>query len=221
MPKTPTKRTYDGLDAAYEYFNKKLFGGRLPQCLITVRPHRGAYGYFSFERFGAADGAPRKLDEIALNIKHFQRGPRATLATLAHEMKHLEQHHFGKPSRAGYHNKQWANMMEEIGLVPSDTGEPGGKRTGQRVSHYIVDGGPFDLAYKTRAFTIPYYDRQGETEVTRKKRKVTYTCVECGDKVTGKPGVEPHCGKCGMAAMNPSGGPGAIASYDTRIAMAA
>ena len=23
MPKTPTKRAYDGLDAAYEYFNKR------------------------------------------------------------------------------------------------------------------------------------------------------------------------------------------------------
>lgn len=37
MPKTPTKRAYDGLDAAYEHFNKRLFAGRLPPCLITVR----------------------------------------------------------------------------------------------------------------------------------------------------------------------------------------
>jgi hypothetical protein len=55
MPTTPTKRAYDGLDAAYEYFNKRLFDGRLPACLITVRPHRGAYGYFSSERFGSRD----------------------------------------------------------------------------------------------------------------------------------------------------------------------
>ena len=30
--------------------------------------------------------------------------------------------------------------MREIGLVPSSTGAPGGKATGQRVSHYIVPG---------------------------------------------------------------------------------
>ena len=46
-PRPPTKRVYDDFDAAYGYFNKRLFEGRLPPCLITVRPHRGAYGYFS------------------------------------------------------------------------------------------------------------------------------------------------------------------------------
>jgi hypothetical protein len=97
--------------------------------------------------------------------------------------------------------------------MPSSTGEPGGKRTGQHVSHYIVDGGPFDLAFQAREFTIPYYDRQSETETTRKKLKVTYTCPSCEDKVWGKPDVQPHCGKCGMVAM--------VAPYDTKIAMAA
>jgi hypothetical protein len=28
MPKTPTKRVYDDFDAAYGYFNKRLFEGR-------------------------------------------------------------------------------------------------------------------------------------------------------------------------------------------------
>jgi predicted SprT family Zn-dependent metalloprotease len=217
---TPTKKTYDGLDSAYAYFNEALFGGRLPQCLITVRSHHGAYGYFSSERFGSADGEIR--DEIALNMKHFkERTPKQTLATLVHEMKHLEQHHFGKPSRNGYHNREWADLMEQVGLMPSSTGEPGGKRTGQRVSHYVVDGGPFDLAFSAREFTIPYFDRQGETETARKKRKVTYTCPECESKATGKPDLHLHCGDCGMAAMTPSGGPDAIvatASYDTKMA---
>jgi hypothetical protein len=35
MSKTPTKRAYDGLDQAFEYFNRRLFGGRLPPCLIS------------------------------------------------------------------------------------------------------------------------------------------------------------------------------------------
>jgi hypothetical protein len=72
MTTTPTKTAYDGLDDAYEYFNKELFDGRLPTCLITVRPHRGAYGYFSGERFGSRDGNEIH-DEIALNIKTFQQ----------------------------------------------------------------------------------------------------------------------------------------------------
>jgi predicted SprT family Zn-dependent metalloprotease len=224
MTKTPTKKTYDGLDAAYAYFNKKLFGDRLPQCLITVRPHRGAYGFFAAEVFGAFDGEETR-DEIALNIRHFRnRTPEQILSTVVHEMTHLEQHHFGKPSRGGYHNKEWVGLMERVGLMPSNTGAPGGKRTGQQMTHYVIEGGPFELALKARAFAIPYYDRQGETETTRKKRKVTYTCLTCNTKVTGKPKVKVHCGgdDCGMAEMIASGGPGVIASYDTnKIARAA
>src|SRR5262249_19532103 len=91
MLKTPTKTAYENFDAAYDYFNKQLFGSRLPPCLITVRPHRGAFGYFSSERFGSRDGKEIH-DEIALNIKTFQqRSPLEILSTLVHEMVHLEQ----------------------------------------------------------------------------------------------------------------------------------
>jgi hypothetical protein len=167
--KTPTKRTYDDFDSAYAYFNKRLFGERLPTCLITVRPHRGAYGSFSPERFGA-HGGPETLDEIALNIKHFQqRTPMEIMSTLVHEMVHLEQQHFGHPSRSGYHNREWADLMERVGLTPSDTGAPGGRRTGQRVSHFVRDDGPFAVAFAARKFTVPYFDRSGETAVTHGK----------------------------------------------------
>src|SRR5262245_14971272 len=73
---TPTEKTYVGLEAAYTYFNGELFGGRLPRCLLTVRAHRGAYGYFSGERFSTREGDDI-TDEIALNIRHFkQRSPK-------------------------------------------------------------------------------------------------------------------------------------------------
>jgi hypothetical protein len=207
LEKSPTKRVYDDFDQAYAHFNKRLFGGRLPPCLITVRPHRGCYGYFSHQRFGSRDGSETH-DEIALNIKTFdQRTPREIMSTLAHEMVHLEQSHFGKPSRGGYHNREWAGLMERIGLMPSNTGAPGGKRTGQQMTHYVIEGGPFDLAFAARTFAIPYFDRVGESAVTRGKRKVAYTCPVCEDKVWGKPEVKPHCGKCELIPM--------IASYDT------
>jgi hypothetical protein len=37
-------------------------------------------------------------------------------------------------------------MCEAIGLMPSDTGKPGGKRVGDSVDTYIIDGGLFDVA---------------------------------------------------------------------------
>jgi hypothetical protein len=62
-------------------------------------------------------------------------------------MVHLWQQDFGHPSRAAYHNKEWGWKMEEVGLIPSDTGEPGGKRTGQNMHHYINPAGTFKTAF--------------------------------------------------------------------------
>jgi predicted SprT family Zn-dependent metalloprotease len=74
---------------------------------------------------GSRDGT-EVHDEIAFNIRLFaKRSPGEILATLVHEMCHLEQAHFGAPSRNGYHNREWATLMERVGLVPSDTGRPG------------------------------------------------------------------------------------------------
>ena len=36
--------------------------------------------------------------------------------------------------------------MESIGLMPSDTGKFGGKRTGQQMTHYIMIDGPYATA---------------------------------------------------------------------------
>ena len=72
-------------------------------------------------------------DEIALNPAHFKgRSQREVFSTLVHEMVHLEQHHFGHPSRAGYHNREWVHWMERVGLIPSATGEPGGRQLGNK-----------------------------------------------------------------------------------------
>lgn len=63
--------------------------------------------------------------------------------TIVHEMCHAWQCHYGSPSRKGYHNKEWADMMESIGLMPSHSGKPGGKRTGQTMGDYPINGGKF------------------------------------------------------------------------------
>src|SRR5262249_12419236 len=106
---------------------------------------------------------------------------------------------FGEPSRNGYHNKQWANKMEEIGLKPSSTGKEGGKRTGQKVSHYIIDGGKFDECWKLlegAGFKFDYQDRPNGPEVTR-KQKTAYVCDGCGIRVWGKDDLHILCEDCG------------------------
>ncbi len=59
-------------------------------------------------------------------------------------MAHVWQQTYRKPPTKCYHDRQWAlkMTMKEIGLQPTTTGEPGGKETGQSVTHYIMPQGP-------------------------------------------------------------------------------
>ncbi|MBK8177245.1 MAG: SprT-like domain-containing protein [Rhodospirillales bacterium] len=197
----PTRSTYDGLREAYDFFNRRLFGGRLPQCLITMQRHRTAYGYFAGGRFGTVDGN-ETTDEIALNPSHFRsRTTEESLSTLVHEMTHLEQHHFGAPSRQGYHNKEWAGLMRAVGLIPSATAAEGGKETGQKVSHYIARGGPFDLACREllqQGYSVRYVELWRDPEAAKRKAasKTKYTCPACGLNAWGKPEISLTCGEC-------------------------
>src|SRR4051794_2203132 len=124
----PTRETYDPLQLAYENLSRALFDNVLPNCLITLQRSKKSFGYFCGDRFGRADGTV--TDEIALNPSYFRDRPQeAVLSTLAHEMVHLWQHHFGKPGRGRYHNAEWAEKMKSIGLQPTSTGKDGGAET--------------------------------------------------------------------------------------------
>ena len=199
----PTTVTYTSLDDAFAFFNRRLFGGRLPPCLITMQRSKSAYGYFAGGRFGSKDGK-EITDEIALNPSHFhERSTEQSLSTLVHEMAHLEQHHFGKPSRTGYHNKEWAGMMKAVGLIPSDTAAPGGREVGQKVSHYIEHGGRFERVCAelvAQGFNPLYVELWSEAgEKARKAKaasKTRYTCSVCQTNAWAKPGVHLVCGTC-------------------------
>jgi hypothetical protein len=152
---------YDELQRAFDHFNTELFGGQLPACMITLQRQKMTEGYFSPKRFAGLDGS--FVDEIALNPSFFAvRGIRGTMQTLAHEQTHAWQLHYGQSGRGRYHNAQWADKMVEIGLMPSDTGRPGGKKTGDRMSDYVIDGGRFDIACAkllTKQFALSFLDR--------------------------------------------------------------
>ncbi|MCU7861391.1 MAG: SprT-like domain-containing protein [Candidatus Thiodiazotropha sp. (ex Lucinoma kastoroae)] len=159
--KTPTHSFYRYLEAAYDHFNGALFNGQLPTCLLTVQREKNIMGYFSANRWTDPDG--QVVHELAVNPAYFARhNLMEVLQTIVHEMAHNWQHCFGKPSRGGYHNKEWAGKMERIGLMPSSTGRPGGRKTGQRMSDYPIRGGAFERAAK--AFIrdsrgLPWVDR--------------------------------------------------------------
>ena len=57
MNTSPTQQTYDELQRAYDHFNKTLFAGALPHCLVTLQREKRTYGYFSSKRFVHMDGS--------------------------------------------------------------------------------------------------------------------------------------------------------------------
>jgi hypothetical protein len=117
-------------------------------------------------------------------------------------MCHCYQQHFGTPPRRGYHNRAWAEQMIAIGLMPSDTGEPGGKHTGQGMSHYIIDGGPFDLAAEAllkSGFCLNWQSAAVELQAgkgTKERSKTKYSCPSCGQNAWAKPDSALVCGEC-------------------------
>jgi hypothetical protein len=126
-------------------------------------------------------------------------------------MVHLWQQEFGTPSRRAYHNKEWAHKMEIVGLIPSHTGEPGGNRTGQNMTHYIEDGGGFERAFEAMPveYLLPFTALEytgassgGRGAGKAKKKdlsKLKYTCPICEAHVWGKVGLYIKCGDCGEA----------------------
>jgi predicted SprT family Zn-dependent metalloprotease len=122
------------------------------------------------------------------------------LSTLAHEMAHVWQQAHGTPPRRSYHDREWAAKMKDIGLQPSTTGAPGGKETGQSVTHYILPGGPYAKAYarlQATGFQLHWQSApQGEQAKAKKASKTKYTCPECGQNAWAKPDTALICGDC-------------------------
>lgn len=165
----PTRELYDFLAGAYHHFNGALFDGRLAPCMLTVQRQKGCMGLFYPERWVTENGA--RCHEMALNPTYFGAYRVVELfQTLVHEQCHMWQQEYGKPSRSGYHNRQWADKMESIGLMPSSTGEPGGRRTGQYMSDYPLPGGPFLPAARSfidRGDRLKWLDRFRVSDKTR------------------------------------------------------
>lgn len=211
-----TKDQYDLLDAAYQFFNDKLFNNQLPECMIVLHRKKSSRGYFHAERYVQkseieSKGKKKKLnfiDELALNPDEFDRTDIAILSTEVHEMAHVWRHRCSgkEPSKGGYHDKLWAKKMVEIGLTPKAIAKDGSltdKQTGQKVTHEIMKNGLFERhclsflkgrSIKLSSFELPKTSQQS------KKNKIKYSC-SCGNNIWGKPGLSVQCNECKESFM--------------------
>lgn len=215
MNTRPTAQYLD-LQKAYDIMNGALFQAELPDVMITLATRtRNTLGYYRALGFQSRSTDGEFVGEICLNPASFhQRTDIQILSTLLHEMTHVWQFYFGKPSRAGYHNKEWGKAMKNVGLHPSETGALGGKQTGQSMSHYVIEGGAFaQLVTKLQGQQIridwqtPLIDVPSAPPTTpatppstrktpAKGVKTKYTCPTCQINVWGKGGLNLACLTC-------------------------
>lgn len=203
---------YHNLDRAFSHFNSALFSGVLPGALITLHDHPRARGYFRRKAFAHRTEAEAFTDEICLcPSTHADRTDHDILSTLVHEMVHLWQFHHGEPPRRCYHDREWAAKMEAVGLTPSDTGLPGGKRTGQSMTHYIIEGGAFDIACRDLLATgwalqweqparqiASASGTKGTGGESPKSTRRKFSCPQCGLSAQAKPAARLVCGGCSV-----------------------
>jgi len=195
MPRrSPTLEIFQTLQALFDHFNKELFDGQLEECMIIPQRKANTKGYFKPRNWG--DGGEQRRHEIAMNPAYFLIRPwRDTASTMAHEMVHQLRYQQGEKSK-GYHSKEWAAFMQRIGMMPSTTGAPGGKTTGYRVDHYIIDGGPFDVSFHRFKQTIGWGDVPVQGREQAKPKRLKFVCPECNDNSMGKASLDMLCKRC-------------------------
>ena len=221
----PTEKFYGLFQYIFDHYNQQLFDSALKDLIIVITRKKKVAGHYVHKRwFHIQDN---ETDELALNPQMFLKYPLLEIGqTIVHEMCHAWQYHYGKPSYRGYHNKEWANKMIQVGLMPTDTGKPGGKITGFAMAEYPIKEGRFlqvsEVLINNEVFAGLYYEanpavflnvdtslplfEQIKDRVAAdlplskpklNKRKIKYSC-SCSN-VWGKPGLDICCNSCGEA----------------------
>ncbi|WP_196599054.1 SprT-like domain-containing protein [Pectinatus frisingensis] len=200
---TITTAQYGALQDAFTYYNKALFAGSLPEVILTFSRKSKALGFFVPSQWSDSKDSSKQAHEISMNPDYMsKRSSEQFFSTLVHEMCHLWQETSGKPPRRCYHNKEFADKMELVGLICSNTGVEGGKRTGQSMTHYVAKDGRFIKAFNKMPeglylpFTCKGLLGSEKKKVKKASHKVKYTCPICGAFVTGAAGLNIKCAEC-------------------------
>lgn len=218
----PTKKFYGLFQYLFDYYNGHHFGSEIKDPIIVITRRKNVAGYYIYQKWFHMK--ENETDELALNPDMFLKYPLLEIGqTIVHEMCHAWQFHYGTPSYRAYHNREWADKMISVGLMPTDTGSPGGKATGFRMDDYPIRGGEFlkvsEELINSEIFAGLYYENNpgifrdidtdaplfeqikdlslapSPTEIRDKKTKVKYSC-SCAN-LWGRPGLDVHCNSCG------------------------
>ncbi len=200
---TISTNEYRIYEDAYNFFNEKLFGNNLPEVLITLNRKKKARGTFRFENIVSRNDPNKLISEISLNPDTFlEREDIDLLSTLCHEQVHVQQFYLGnRPERGNFHDREWGDMMEKIGLMPSNTGEKGGRKLGVKMSHWIIPNGKFEIYCKEflQDKKINWQNvriNESAKQTRNRTPKLKYKCPDCEKSVSSKDEIKVMCMSC-------------------------
>lgn len=220
IAETPTSKFYGLFQYIFEYYNNTLFQNEIKDCIIVVIKKKNTFGHFAPKRYFNREDLD--TDELALNPLMFTKFPLIEICqTIVHEMCHAWQYHYGNYPDNVYHNKEWSNKMQSVGLMPSRTGEVGGKDVGQTMGDYPIKDGIFleatEVLMNSNVFAglylsvnpaivdllnddEPIYEQikdmisVQDITPTNIPIKVKYSCGCCN--VWGSPNLDLSCNRC-------------------------
>jgi|3_EtaG_2_1085321.scaffolds.fasta_scaffold87204_1 hypothetical protein len=215
----PTIEQADAYQKAFDILNNELFDGIVnAPMLVLTRNTKVIGGYLATDRWENEDGDT--VCELAINANVMAEGDLPTvMGILVHEMVHLWQYQYGAVSRNGYHNKEWVDKCDDIGLCI--TNSDGKNGTGQAVETGLAKGGaairviasiPPEELFPWLAHEIGDMDpkdkdqgkeQQEQTPPPKVKpgSRTKYTCPICGLNAWAKKGASLMCGDCSIALV--------------------
>lgn len=219
---SPTAELYADFDFIRHYLTDRHFAGSMPPCVVTFNRRPRGIAYIGADTFENIVG--ETAHELSFNIaKLRQHDDRFAMSVVACALVGVWRQTHGprgkgnRPPTKGYCDRSMASKMEEIGLVPSDTGTPDGKkRTGYGISYYIAEGGPFDLDARELLATgfrirwrdhpsqlprIEHDEASSEGAPQKKATRVRFECPECEQLAWAKATAVLECGVCHCALV--------------------
>jgi len=221
---------------AADKINAHCFKGRIPEFIVSYIQKKNVPSHFQPNRFQRADGD--LVHGLAFNSTlQGIRNQKDSLTTIGYELTRLARYEFGPINQRGgrgsngYHDKPWAMLAESIGLQPSDTGLPNGKITGSKMSYYLIEGGPLEIAIQELldiGFRINWHDRltfqnigatdNFEEEIPApKKDRIKFTCKNCGLNAWAKPSARLKCESCDLLMLADGSTPTNLIKTNERI----
>ena len=141
--------------------------------------------------------------EITMNPKFLSEAEDKEICKkLVEVMTLLWQYEYGTPSRRGYYNKEYADKLASIGLMPSSTGKEGDKKSRQKMDAYPMSKGTFMKVYRKirQSWLFPFRMKEQEKVLliapSKNMNKTTYRC-SCGVTIWGRQNLPPiECKSC-------------------------